>query len=352
MREIAKFAFAYTGVVVGAGFSTGQEIIQFFTNYGMYSFYGAILSGLLVMFIGRQTAKIGSIYHVDSHEVPLNKLFGKTIGTIIDYTFSFFMYGLAVIMIAGSGANLNEGFGVPATVGSIITIMLVFITLLMDFDKIMRVLGAVTPILIIIVLIMTVTNIVTADTSFSEAASHADISKTPNEIWWFDAVVYMGLTMGVSFSFLTIMGSDADKYEIAKKGSIAGGLIVLILIVLMNASLLTVIVDANQVSIPSLVMANNVHPIFGSLYSVLIIALIYNTVVGLMYGFLARFTNPKSRNYKIMLVISLIVAYIFTFVGFVELVNTFYPIFGYLGVILGIALAILWVRKKTQRKLN
>ena len=145
------------------------------------------------------------------------------------------------------------------------------------------------------------------------------------------------------------MGSDADKHEIAKKGSLLGGLIVLVLVVLMNGSLLTVLEKANQMSIPALVMANNVHPIFGTLYSILIIALIYNTVVGLMYGFLARFTTPRSRNYKIMLIVSLIIAYIFTFIGFVDLVNMFYPIFGYLGALLGLALSVLWVRKKIQR---
>lgn len=349
MREVAKFAFAYTGVVVGAGFSTGQEVIQFFTNYGMYSFVGSFIAGLLLVFVGRQTAKIGSIYHVESHEVPLEKLFGHTTGKIIDYVLSFFMYGLAVIMIAGSGANLNEGFGVPAAIGSILTIILVLITLLMDFDKIMNVLGSVTPILLIMVVIMAITNLVITDTSFTEAATHADISRTPNGVWWFDAIVYMGLQMGVAFSFLVLMGSDADKHEIAKKGSLLGGFIVLVLVVLMNGSLLTVLEKANQMSIPALVMANNVHPIFGTLYSILIIALIYNTVVGLMYGFLARFTTPRSRNYKIMLIVSLIVAYIFTFIGFVDLVNMFYPIFGYLGALLGLALSVLWVRKKIQR---
>lgn len=347
-REVVKFAFAYTGVVVGAGFSTGQEIIQFFTNYGLYSFFGTLLAGLLVVFVGRQSAKLGSIFDVESHEVPLYKLFGKPIGAVIDYILAFFMYGIAVIMIAGSGANLEEGFGIPAAIGSIITLILVFITLLMDFEKIMSILGAITPVLLIMVIIMAVTNLIIADTSFTEAAAFADVTKTPNGIWWIDAIVYMGAVMGVAFSFLSIMGADADKYDIAKKGSLIGGFIVLFLLVLMNTSLLTVLQEANVYAIPALVMANNVHPLFGSLYSILIIALIYNTVVGLMYAFLARFTTPRSKNYKIMLIISLVVAYVFTFIGFVDLVNFFYPIFGYLGIVLGFALIILWMRKKLK----
>ena len=41
-REAWKIAFAYTGVVVGAGFSTGQEILQFFTNHGCVQLFGHI----------------------------------------------------------------------------------------------------------------------------------------------------------------------------------------------------------------------------------------------------------------------------------------------------------------------
>ena len=36
-------AFAFVGVVVGAGFATGQEIFQFFTSNGIYSISGIII---------------------------------------------------------------------------------------------------------------------------------------------------------------------------------------------------------------------------------------------------------------------------------------------------------------------
>ena len=59
--------FAYTGVIVGAGFSTGQEILQFFTNYGTWSYAAIILSALIIMFVGRQAAKLGYLVKADSH---------------------------------------------------------------------------------------------------------------------------------------------------------------------------------------------------------------------------------------------------------------------------------------------
>lgn len=45
-------AFAFVGVVVGAGFATGQEIFQFFTSNGIYSISGIIVTGLIITLAG------------------------------------------------------------------------------------------------------------------------------------------------------------------------------------------------------------------------------------------------------------------------------------------------------------
>ncbi|RLY62360.1 hypothetical protein D9V13_03590 [Staphylococcus epidermidis] len=37
-KEAIKIGFAYVGIVVGAGFSTGQEVMQFFTPFGLWSY--------------------------------------------------------------------------------------------------------------------------------------------------------------------------------------------------------------------------------------------------------------------------------------------------------------------------
>lgn len=57
-KEATKIGFAYVGIVVGAGFSTGQEVMQFFTKYGLWAYLGVIISGFILAFIGRQVAKI------------------------------------------------------------------------------------------------------------------------------------------------------------------------------------------------------------------------------------------------------------------------------------------------------
>lgn len=349
-KDAIKFALAYTGIVVGAGFSTGQEVLQFFTSFGLWSFAGIALTAICVIFIGRQTAKLGYRYDVPSHEVPLNKLFGKTAGTLIDYVFTVFMYGIAIVMIAGSGSAFKESFNIEPWIGTIILITLVFFTLLMDFDKILTILSVVTPFLVIAVFIISVINIMNPQVAIDQIDQVADISRTPTGLWWFDSITYAGIVLGVTFSFLSIMGADADKQFVARRGAVYGGIIFIVMLLLLNTGMLAVLDDANEVALPTLVMANAIHPVLGTLFSIIIILLIYNTVVGMLYAVTARFTTPYSKKYKLLLAAMLIIGYLLTFIGFVDLVNFFYPIFGYVGVLIGIALLVRWIMNKNTDK--
>ena len=50
-RNVIRIAGAYVAWVMGSGFATGQEILQFFTSYGYYSFIllGINLAGFLII---------------------------------------------------------------------------------------------------------------------------------------------------------------------------------------------------------------------------------------------------------------------------------------------------------------
>ena len=57
-RAVIRIAGAYVAWVMGSGFATGQEILQFFTSYGYYSFallginlIGFLLQCLLTMYV-------------------------------------------------------------------------------------------------------------------------------------------------------------------------------------------------------------------------------------------------------------------------------------------------------------
>lgn len=347
-RASWKYAFAYTGIVVGAGFATGQEVLQFFSSYGLISIIGVILTGLIVMFIGRQAAKLGYQTHAESHVLPLNTLFGTRLGKVVDIILAFFLYGLAIVMIAGSGATFNEGFGLNAQAGAIFLIIVAFFTLLMDFDKIVSVIGAITPVLVVAMFIISGYNILNPMVPLSEVGEYNDVSHSPTGSWWFDAITYSGFTLATAFSFLSIMGSESARQSIVRRGAIYGGILITLLMLLINFGILSIMPAAYDVALPTMQMANNLSPWIGTAYSVIIILLIFNSVVGFLYPFLTRFTKPKSGKYKLLLVGALVLGYLATYIGFVELVNIIYPLFGYVGLTIGLMLTIRWIFLKRK----
>lgn len=53
IRNVVTFAGAFIAWIIGSGFATGQEILQFFTSYG-YNSYGVVLLNLLgFLFLGQ-----------------------------------------------------------------------------------------------------------------------------------------------------------------------------------------------------------------------------------------------------------------------------------------------------------
>ena len=53
-KQSIQIALAYMSVVIGGGFASGQEVLQFFTGYGLIGILGTLVSGLMFAFLGRR----------------------------------------------------------------------------------------------------------------------------------------------------------------------------------------------------------------------------------------------------------------------------------------------------------
>ncbi len=75
----------------------------------------------------------------------------KVLSKVFDHILIFFLFGIAVTMIAGAGATFEESYKIPTWLGALIMTLAIYITLLLDFNKIVRALGIVTPFLMVLV---------------------------------------------------------------------------------------------------------------------------------------------------------------------------------------------------------
>ncbi|MDW3887111.1 hypothetical protein QI037_03910 [Staphylococcus saprophyticus] len=347
-KEAVKIGFAYVGIVVGAGFSTGQEVMQFFSPYGLWSYIGVILSGLILGFIGRQVAKIGTAFDAQNHESTLDYLFGNKFSKIVDYLLIFFLFGISVTMLAGAGSTFEESFGVPTWLGALIMVIVIYITLLMDFNKIVRALGVVTPFLIILVVIIAAYYLFNGSISFGEVNDAVPDASLVKGILY--GINYGGLAFAVGFSTIVAIGGDASRRRVSGAGALFGGIVYTILLALINFALQSEFTKIEDASIPMLTLANDIHPWIGLVLSIIMLAVMYNTILGLMYSFAARFTEPYSKKYHIFIVVMVIVAFALSFVGFADLINFLYPIMGVVGLVVVIGVLVKYYSRKRQNK--
>lgn len=357
-KEAIKIGSAYVGVIVGAGFSTGQEVLTFFTNYGIYSYLAIIISGLMLTFFGRQTTKMGYGLDADSHEPTMQYLFGEKFGKLIDYILVFFLYAISIIMIAGAGSAAHESFGLPIWLGSLLMVVIIIITLLLDFDKIVKALGLVTPFLIVTVTIVAVYYFFNGSIALSEVQSHINPDKQPfnlsflpeSSLWWWSGINYGGLAFATGYSMMAAIGGDANRMKAAGRGGFIGGIVLLILLLMVNSGLLSQLDHINNSAIPTLILGKAIHPILGIVLSIIMLMVIFNTIAGLMYSFLARFSTPYSKKYKMMLFGLMILAYGLSFAGFTQLVQTVYPLMGYVGLLLCVGITVKYFKRKKKGK--
>ncbi|MCG3401893.1 branched-chain amino acid transport system II carrier protein [Staphylococcus massiliensis] len=347
-KEAIKIGFAYVGVVVGAGFSTGQEVKQFFADYGLWSYIGVIISGLILSFIGRQVAKIGTGLDADNHQSTLEYLFGKAFGRIIDYLLIICLLGISITMIAGAGSTFKESYGVPTWLGALIMCILIFVTLLMDFNKIVRALGFVTPFLIIMVVLIAAVFLFKGQVSLPEVNStvkHPSIFKGI-----LNGFVYGGLAFSVGFTTLIAIGGDASRRRISGSGALFGGIIYTILLALINFALQSEYPSIKSSSIPTLTLADSIHPIVSTVLSIIMLLVMYNTILGLSYSIAARFTKPYSKKYYIFITVLMLLSYGLSFFGFEDLIKVLYPTMGWIGLIVIVGVLVKYFMRKKENK--
>ncbi|PIC68439.1 hypothetical protein CSV71_12145 [Sporosarcina sp. P21c] len=344
MKKILRMGSAFIGIIVGAGFASGNEIMTYFTSFGYLGMIGAVICTALFAYLGMTLTRLGSRLRTTSHKDVIYKISGRYLGVIVDGIIIFTLFGVGVVMLAGAGANLHQQFGLPTFVGSLLMIVLVFLTILLNVDKVVAVIGSVTPFLIIMVVVVSVYSIITMDTTFAVLDPVAKALPTTLPNWFISAINYVSFNIAVGASMAIVMGGAEENEKIAARGGFVGGLGLGILILLSHLALFSQVENVAGADLPMLAIINNISPIFAIFMAVILYGMIFNTAVSMFYAFGARFIQSGTMKFKLFVACSLVIGYALSFFGFTNLVSTLYPVVGYLGLFLVVALIMASIR--------
>lgn len=341
-----KIALAYVGVIVGAGLSSGQDILQYFLSFGKVGMIGIVFLGILNILFGRIIVTLGCYYQSNNHQDVLTQISNPLINKIIDFSIILSNFIIGFVMIAGAGANLKQQVGLPSWVGALICSVLIILVSYLDFDKITGILGIFTPILIVMIFFIAAFTFVGKSYDFNQLDITAKSIKSSMSNIGFSVINYYALCAMTGVSMAFVIGGSVVRIGVAEKGGTIGGIIIGIIIGTVAATLFAKVDIVKDAEIPMLVLANNISPIFAYFYTFTIFALIFNTAFSLDYALAKRLAGNNIKKTKIFLIVIVIASYAFSFLGFRKLISMMYPVLGYIGIILLIVLVVAWLKEK------
>lgn len=222
--NVVKYAGAYIAFIIGSGFATGQEIIQFYTSYGIWGIGSVAISMFLFAWVGGTVTDMGFRTKGMEKVNAYGQICGKWLGTFYEYFVRIFLFAVVVVMISGAGAMLNEYYGPNYYVGSLLMAVLIFVAFAFGFNKLLDVIGCIGPVIIVFSIVVAVATIV----SGSGLDLNVDITPIANmrssANWWISGILYASY-IGLNKEALLVEAGDKHGDLFDLKCLVGGGYI-------------------------------------------------------------------------------------------------------------------------------
>ncbi|MCQ4620214.1 hypothetical protein KBX19_03145 [Corynebacterium sp. CCUG 71335] len=353
MQKSFKMALALVGLTVGAGFASGQEVIQYFLSFGYWGIVGAAVAGVTIAVFSAWIYQLGSYYLAEDHSAVFRSVSRPWVARYMDITTMFTLFCIGFVMVAGAGSNMEQQFGFPTWVGSAIMVVLLLLSGLLDIDKLTNVISFITPLLIICLLgafVITVMNMPDNLSSINELAQQNQHASGTFGNWLVTALNYATLVLIMDASMMLVFAGSHLNPAQAGKGGLLGGIMFAVLLMILVFVLFFNMEHVMDADLPLLKVFDSMHPTVGTVVSVVIYLMIYNTAVGLFYALGRRLSHDKPAKFRPYYFIVVLIGFALSFIGFADLVGWVYPVLGYLGLILAIIMGVAWFRDRQNIK--
>lgn len=348
-KDVCKIAGAFVGVIVGAGFASGQEILQFFAAFGGIGLMGCVVSGLLFVLLSMAFSTMGQRLAAHSHKEVINAMLGRYLGLVFDVLITFFLFAVTVVMLAGAGSLLQQWLGIPEVWGSVLTTVATVLIVCLDIRSVIAFIGAVTPFLMFMTVVVAGYVLVSPHPGIEALDAAAAAQPRGSGQWPVAALLYVSYNIVAGMPFLVIMGGQAKSRSTAFWGGILGGLLLAVLMLLIATAMYLRMDTIGGVPMPMLAIAAQISPWLGHLMSLVIFGMILNTAVGMLYAFMARIVPADTIRFRAGTVAAGALALAGSFVGFIQLVGIVYPIYGYIGFVLMALAFVGWLREARRQ---
>jgi uncharacterized membrane protein YkvI len=352
LKKVVLLAGALAAYWIGSGFSTGQEVLQFFSTSGTKGIIAALIFLVLmssftyILYGIGQKKKFSNPYDVFEYYC------GKVLGQVYIWYSVVLVYGIFVVMLAGAGATIHQYYGISTYVGTGAIALLALGTTLLGVEKLIDIIGVIGPVKIVFVAIIGIAGIATIfghPTLLSEANRLIPTLgfKPASSNWAWSGALYAFLALMVSIPFQVDCGASAGSVKEARTAGLVGTIAFTIAIILLVIGELVYYKLIIGQQVPTLAIANHISPILGLIFSVLIVVSIYSAVASFLLMTVRKFAADKTKKFNIIATVLAVIGMLFGGVlPFDKLVNILYPLAGYSAIVFAVFMFYKEFREK------
>ncbi|MGG5253145.1 YkvI family membrane protein [Neobacillus sp. SM06] len=332
-----QIAAVYVGTVVGAGFATGREIVEFFSRFGFFGLLSILMSGYLLIAMGTKLMRMAAQIGAKSYQEFTIYLFGSWIGRGINLLMLFMLLGVSAVMLSGAGAVFEEQLGLGKSLGVYLTIFLSIAVMLVGVKGLFVVNTFVVPLMISFSLLLM---------GFSIQMPHfvEQLLWIPHADDGWKAVVapfsYSAFNLALAQAVLVPIATEIKDDWTIKWGGILGG-IALTVILLSSHFTLIMLPNLQSYQIPMAVIMKNVASSLYWIFVLVIYSEIFTSVIGNVFGLERQMKQYVPIPTIVSVIFIFSIAYIISLVDYGELLSYLYPLFGYVSLLFFI---LLWMK--------
>lgn len=347
--RVLTYAGAIVAFLIGSGFATGQEILQYFAAYG---FWGILGTGTLVLvlmnYVCVEFFRAGQKHQFERPSLIFRHYCGRYLGGFFDAFSVLFVFLSFTVMVSGAGAVVEEHFGLSRYLGGAALAVAVGATVWFGLKNLVDVIGKIGPLIVVIAVALGAVGILRNPEGLSgvhELLPTLELTRASSN-WFLAGLSYVGFCMLWLAAFVTALGKTARSQREAAAGGMLGGVAFSLACMIVGLGLLANIEGVAGTEIPMLFLAGEISPVLASGISVMILIGIYTTAIPLLWTVSSRFFEDRTPGFRYS---TLILAAAGILIGlilpFSQMVNIVYVINGYVGALLLLMMLITTGRR-------
>ena len=334
-RNVIRISGAYVAWVMGSGFATGQEILQFFTSYGYYSFIllGINLAGFLI--IGPMILEAACANRDNPGYNHFVYFCGRKLGWLYSWFLPISLFAGMIILISGSGATLEEYYGINHYVGALLMAVMALLAYFAGFQRFVRVVSFIGPVIILFSLVVGIVTVVRDADGLMRVNEFTEVmeAKQPVPLWWLSGLLYISYNLCGGSKYYSALGMTGTTPREARIGAVVGTFALMASILLMNSAMLTNIGECGRLDVPTLYLARIIAYPLGAVFSIILIMGIFSSCSAMLWTVSEKFVKQGTAAGRLFATGICIAAFLLGLLPFSGLVGSVYTVLGYIGLV-------------------